>query len=220
MMDDLVDEYIKTPIPPANTPESEPPKEPYISVDFASLQRKNSDIIGWLYCPDTVNNYPVVRSHDNKDYERHTIYHKYNANGTLFVDCNNEPDFTEFNTLIYGHRMRSGAMFGSVPKYTKQSYYDKHPVWYLLTPQTNYRVELLASFTVPVNFYVYSMISTPDALSDYLADALHRSTFKTAFTPEEGRRLITFSTCGKNAETKRLLLVGQLVELEEGETDE
>ena len=105
-----------------------------ISVDFAALKAENPDIVAWLYSADTPINYPVVQSDDNNYYLRRLTDGSYNSNGTLFVDFRDAPDFSGFNTIIYGHRMKSKAMFGTLPGYLEQEYYEEHPVMYLLTP--------------------------------------------------------------------------------------
>ena len=78
-----------------------------ISVDFEALQGENPDIIGWLYCEGTPINYPIVQSEDNSYYLRRLTDGSYNANGTLFLDYRCARDFTDFNCVVYGHRMKS-----------------------------------------------------------------------------------------------------------------
>ena len=57
-------------LPSIEKTEPELPSAP-IAVDFASLLELNSEVVGWLYCEDTVINYPIVRAADNnKDLHR------------------------------------------------------------------------------------------------------------------------------------------------------
>ena len=77
-----------------------------ISADFDELQSKNPDIIAWLYSEDTPINYPVVQADDNSYYLRRLTDGSYNTNGTLFLDYRCAPDFSGFNSVIYGHRMK------------------------------------------------------------------------------------------------------------------
>ena len=110
--------------------DTEPPKatELPISIDFDSLLSRNKDVIGWLYCPDTVINYPVVQGENNDQYLRKDLDGKYLVSGTLFADYRNGALGEDANYIIYGHNMKNGTMFSLLAKYKQQSYYDKHPV--------------------------------------------------------------------------------------------
>lgn len=119
-----------------------------ITVDFERLQEENKDIIAWLYCPDTEINYPVVQSKDNEYYLRRLLDGTWNIAGTLFMDYRNAADCSDLHTIIYGHNMKNNTMFGSLPKYSKQEYYEEHSVLYLLTPKQNYKVKLIAGIAL------------------------------------------------------------------------
>lgn len=104
-------------------------------MDFAALEGVNSDIVAWLYGADTGLNYPIVQAEDNDYYLYRLLDGTWNKNGTIFMDYVNRSDFSDQNTLVYGHHMKSGAMFGALVQYKKQEFYDAHPYLYLYTPQ-------------------------------------------------------------------------------------
>ncbi len=108
-------------------------------MDFAALEGVNSDIVAWLYGADTGLNYPIVQAEDNDYYLYRLLDGTWNKNGTIFMDYVNRSDFSDQNTLVYGHHMKSGAMFGALVQYKKQEFYDAHPYLYLYTPQQSYR---------------------------------------------------------------------------------
>jgi len=89
---------------------------------FDELQKKNKDIIAWIYCENTPINYPVLRCEDNSYYLNHLPDGQYNKNGSLFVDYRCSSNFSDFNTIIYGHNMKTEKMFGSLTNYKRQSY--------------------------------------------------------------------------------------------------
>ena len=128
-----------------------------ISVDFAALKAENPDIVAWLYSADTPINYPVVQSDDNNYYLRRLTDGSYNSNGTLFVDFRDAPDFSGFNTIIYGHRMKSKAMFGTLPGYLEQEYYEEHPVMYLICPSL--RLSMVTPMDVSLSMAISESIS-------------------------------------------------------------
>ena len=92
------------------------------AVDFESLRESGPDIIGWLNLPDTVINYPVTQTDDNEYYLHHLYDGTYNKVGCLFADYENKADFSDRNTIIYGHNMRDGSMFAVLNEYDEQSY--------------------------------------------------------------------------------------------------
>jgi hypothetical protein len=116
---------------------------PARTVDYTALRSVNADAIGWLYCPDTVIDYPVMGATDYTYYLRHLPDGTYNINGSLFLDYNCQWDFSDKLSVIYGHNMKTEKMFGTLVNYKKQEYYDAHPYLYLYTPARNYRIALL-----------------------------------------------------------------------------
>ena len=122
-----------------NDPTQDPSGDPECpTVQFDELLKTNGDVIAWIYGANTHINYPVVQGSDNDYYLRHLLDGTWNDNGSIFMDCANSADFSDQNSLIYGHNMTSGAMFSNLVKYKQQAYYDQHPYLYMLTPQQSY----------------------------------------------------------------------------------
>lgn len=185
-----------------------------IYVDFNALFSKNEDIIAWVYCPNTPINYPIVKGEDNDYYLRRLLDGTKNIAGTLFADFKNSADFSDHNTIIYGHNMRNDTMFGTLPDYAKQKYYNAHPVWYLLTPEANYKVELVAGFITPDDSEIYRITEDRKAIDAQVAIAIKKSKFKSGVTIESTDKLVTFSTCTYEYKNARFVLIGVLRELE------
>ncbi len=185
-------------------------------VDFKELKEVNEDIVGWLYLPDTVINYPVVQGKDNSYYLKRLIDRTYNANGCLFVDYKNHMDFMDDNTLIYGHHMDSGKMFASLVKYKDQEFYDSHPVIYFLTEEKAYQIELFAGYTTGTDSgaYMVSLSSREDKI-DWLKEMFHQSDFYADVTLTSLDKVVTFSTCAYEFQNARYVLHGKLTEMEE-----
>ena len=200
--DEIVREYV------ADEPESEVP----ITVDFAGLKAQCADVVGWLYCEGTVINYPVVQADDNNYYLRRMLDGSYNSNGTLFMDCANDPAMSSLNTIIYGHHMRSGAMFAVLDKFADQEFYEEHPVVWYITERTAYRIELLATFVTPSDSESYTMFDTQAELDAYLDGALAKSLFKTMAATDNVTRIMTLSTCAYDYDNARTVVIGSLAE--------
>ena len=99
---------------------------PEILDEYKTLFEKNKKLIGWLKIDDTIIDYPVMQTSDNKYYLEHNFNQEYDKNGSLFLDCSCSVYPRCTTLIIYGHHMKSGQMFGQLQKYAKESYYEKH----------------------------------------------------------------------------------------------
>ncbi len=185
-----------------------------IIVDFHALRQENEDIVAWIYCADTPIHYPIVQSGDNSYYLRRLLNGNYNTSGTIFLDYRCSPEFTDFNSIIYGHHMKSGEMFGTLPKYKEQAYYDEHPVMYLLTPEHNYMVKLIAGYITPSDSGTYSLPKTAEEKKTFLEQAVQKSTFISNVSASEADIFVTLSTCSYEYNNARYVVVGKLTEIE------
>lgn len=181
-----------------------------IRLNFNGMLSENPDVVGWIYCEGTPINYPVLQAEDNKKYLDTQPNGEKSRNGSIFLDCLCNPDFSSDNSLIYGHN-RKDVMFASLFDYAKKGYYEEHPVMWLLTPDVDYKVDLIASFVCNASDWVYTIgFDDEKAQESFFRSCLRASDFKTAFTPESGDRLITLSTCNSNYDGARYVVVGVL----------
>ncbi len=217
---------IRDPMVPVTPPETEPlgdlqdpeaiptlPPESYeipISVDFDTLLEACPDIVGWLYCADTPMNYPVVQAQDNDYYLHRLPDGSRNAGGTLFMDYRNASDLSDRNTVIYGHNMKGGHMFGFFTNYRSQSYYDSHSVMWYLTPACAYKLELLTGFVTPADSQAYHFYDSDEKLAERLQECVGYSTFRSAISAEGVMRIMTLSTCSYEYEDARYVLVAKI----------
>ncbi len=181
-----------------------------IKVDFAKIRKQNEDVVAWLYCANTKLNYPIVQTDNNEYYLHHLLDGSWNNNGTIFMDYRNHADFSDGNTLIHGHHMRSGAMFGQLVKYQKQEFYDEHPYLYVMTPEKNYRLDLLAGCVVENTSDIYNTQISADLLNYFLS----HSTFATK-AEYQGGRIVSLSTCSYDFEDARYVVLGELIPLKD-----
>jgi len=89
-------------------------KVPFYSVDFTELINKNSDTVAYIHMNNTNVNYPVVQTTDNNYYLTHAFDKSNNSSGWVFLDYRNNPDFSDDNTIIYGHGRWNNTVFGSL----------------------------------------------------------------------------------------------------------
>lgn len=193
-----------------SVPEPTDPPEPPITVNFEALLERNKDVIGWLYCPDTIINYPVLQGKDNDQYVFQDLDGKYSVSGSLFADYRNGALNENPNYIIYGHNMKNGSMFGPLVKYKDPAYYDQHPVMYYLTPDGNYKLELFAGLVVKRDDKIYNPKLEKEAFMALLNDYKTKSTFPSDVELEYGDTIVTLSTCSYEFDNARYIVIGRL----------
>lgn len=188
--------------------ESEPDVN-WPSVDFVALAEINPDIVAWIYIEGTEINYPVVRGTDNQYYLKHLFNGKRNNAGCIFMDSRNSPNFSDRHSILYGHNLKSGAMFSGLTEYKKQEFYNAHPVILLMTPKQNIRIAIFAGYVASVKDNAWEIALEPDRkFENWLAEAKERSCFESEITPVVTDRIVTLSTCSNEFENARFVLIG------------
>lgn len=190
-----------------------PDKAPF-AVDFDALHAVNPDVVGWIRCEGTVIDYPVLRGATNDTYLRTLYDGTYSMAGSIFVETANAGDFSDYNTIVYGHNMNDGSMFGSLASWQEQSFYDEHRWMWLLTPTQAYRIDLLGGYYTDAFSATYTIFNeSGQPLDDYLAACLAQSAFVAEAKPEAGARYVLLSTCADSelVNEARFVLHGKLV---------
>lgn len=185
-----------------------------LEADFAALQEANPDIVGWLYCEDTVINYPVLHGADNDMYLRHLYDHTYSTSGSIFVEAANRKQFQDANTVIYGHNMHNDTMFGTLDEWADQEYYEAHPVLWLLTPEQDYKIEVLAAYKTSAYSDTYTIFTdVGPELDEYIAAMIAQSAIQSAAQPEADTKYVLLSTCADSfsSDTQRFVVHGKLI---------
>ena len=182
------------------------------SIDFDKLHDISSDAVAWIFAPGTKINYCIAQAEDN-DYYLHRLLDGTTASGgTLFADCRNSADFTDWNTLVYGHNMKNGTMFAGLMQYRDPSYYEEHPVMYLYVPGKRYKLELIAGYTTTVEDLIFSVPVTKAERDEILYHASRVSSFISGIKAGGRDKLVTLSTCSYAYDDARYVVIGRIVE--------
>lgn len=186
---------------------------PLSEVDFDALRVTCPDIVGWIEIPGTVIDYPIVQGEDNIFYLKHLPDGTANVNGSIMMDQVNSPVFADDVTILHGHHMRSGAMFGDLDEYEREAYYLEHPMMRLYTPAGDYDVAIFAAYSVDGATFAYpTVFSGREGFEAFLHRARTRSYFQTDVEVEYGDRILMLSTCAYAYENERFLVVGKILE--------
>jgi sortase B len=212
----------ETAVPPAATPAPPdtaalPDETPPITVDFESVREEGRHVRGWLYCPETAINYPVVYYSNNEFYLTHDYTGKHSSAGALFFDTRQTKELSGDNIIIYGHHMKDRSMFGSLLQYQKQDYYDAHPILYLLTLEKNYRIDLFAARFVDSEKENYPVWFTNEQARDQFVQT---AVAESDFTPEDAQtrpnvQIVSLVTCAYSQyiPDAKFQVLGWLVEI-------
>ncbi len=113
-----------------------PDEQEGFRVDFEELMKMNPDTIGWIrFYPEPSRS--AIRSYRERimsEYLHETFSANENTLGAIFLNVDNKADFSDKNTIIYGHRMRDGSMFRHLQDYEEKSFWKDNPYFYIYTP--------------------------------------------------------------------------------------
>lgn len=182
-----------------------------IPVDFTTLKEKNSEIYAWIRIPDTAVDYPILqRDSDNTYYLNHTIDGSEGLPGSIYTESINQQDFSDKNTVIYGHNMKDETMFGSLKFYMDESYMDAHPQIFIYTPEHILTYQVFAAVTYDNRHILNSFDFQSDEGFEQYLDSLKEvrnmaSYVKSDVEVTTADRIITLSTCNGNSDQRFLV---------------
>lgn len=187
--------------------EEDPTMEDLAQTDLDALREVNPDVIGWIRIPGTKIDYPLLQGEDNEYYLKHTWKGHRNVVGSVFMEWQNSPEFTDWNTILYAHNMNNGTMFAPLHKFKRQDFWQTHPYVYLVTDAGVLRYEIFSSYSAEVGSLTYGLSFTRmETRAEFLAMALEKSQIDTGIAPELTDQILTLSTCsGAGYETRRLV---------------
>ena len=121
------------------------------SLSFGQLRDINPDVCGWLTLDGTAIDYPVVQGESNFIYLNTDVYGSFALAGSIFLDVDCDADFSGRYSLLYGHHMENGRMFGDLDKYKDGAFFRQNTTGTLTLPGGSYRLEVLACLVVPAS---------------------------------------------------------------------
>ena len=177
------------------------------------LLELSDDAVAWLTVDDTSIDYPVMQGDDNSKYLNKDPYGRYSLSGSIFLDSRCAADFSEEYSLIYGHHMEYGAMFGALDDYKKPDFFNSHRTGTLISLLgKNYSIRFFAAVkakaTEPVIF-------DPDESTNADLLAFLEKEAIVYEPPAEGAnaKIIALSTCQSADSIERMIVIGTLTEI-------
>ena len=183
---------------------------------IASLAQINPDIYGWISVEGTTIDYPLVQGEDNDYYLNHAYTGEFLPNGSIFVDYRNYEDIMKnFNTVMYGHNITSGAMFHDVEKFIKDATYKDYFYNTTINIYTNDGIFIYEPFAVYKTRMDYNYFKTgfrtPEEFVAFCEEVQANSKHQKDMTFTEIDRIITMSTCTNIINSERYALHAKLI---------
>ncbi len=189
--------------PAAGDPDSNP--------TLAELQAINPDVLGWLTIDDTHIDYPVVIGETDMEYVNKDVYGDFALSGSIFLDSDNARDLSDAYTLVYGHHMDNGAMFGDVVEFVNTDYFESHPSGTLYLPDATYTIEIFACVQVDAfDSMIYDPLAQNGDVSELLnyVDEIAVQSRYIGVQPTD--KVIGLSTCAEAETNGRVVIFGRL----------
>lgn len=188
-------------------------KDPF-TVNFDELIKQNPDTVGWIrfYPEPSIINYPVVQGKDNQEYLHKTFTEGDNSMGTIFLNVDNKADYSDKNSIIYGHRMKDGSMFRHLSDYDAKSFWEANPYFYMYTADGNMRTyHVYAAGTVSDTAEVYTtQFPTNELFVNYIKNVKSASLYDTGVEVGPSDTVMTLSTCTAASDDNRFVVCGVL----------
>lgn len=177
--------------------------------DDRSIEGK---MAAWLTVEDTNIDYPVMQGKNNEEYLNKDPYGDYSLSGSIFLDCRNDPEFTDDYSLIYGHHMEGNHMFGSLHKFLKKKFFQKHKKGNLIVGDTTYDLKIYAVMNAEAT---QEILFSPTEYSQQEVKAYIRKNAKycrkrVAKHLSDDSRIVALSTCKYPDSVYRVVVFAEL----------
>lgn len=194
------------------TEETEESVPVVIPIDFETLWETNPDIYAWITIEGTDIEYPILQ-HPTDDgyYLDHTVDKVSGLPGSIYTEAAyNAKDFSDRNTLIYGHNMKNGTMFGQLDKYKDPSYMKEHNTIVIYTPEHIYKYKVFAAITYDNRHIMYSFDFKQETGMQEFLDSIRKVNNLNTYIDEtvevtSSDKIITLSTCNGNKKQRFLV---------------
>lgn len=185
------------------------PKElwPTFSVNWDAIFKRNPDVIGWIWMYDSVISYPVLLGEDNNEYLYTTLDGEYAKFGSIFADYRSSADFSDRNTIIYGHNGGYGVKFGGLMNYQLKSHWDNHRYICIMTPSGLTKYYIYSAYVTKSEGNPYRTVFYSDAdYQEFIDKTIADSLYSTGVAPTVADKILTLSTCTNNADDERMIV--------------
>jgi len=169
----------------------------YVDSGISEFIKAHTEAVGWIKFEDDLISYPIMQAEDNSKYTIKDADGNDSETGAIFLDYRSSADFSDSNTIIYGHNMRDRSMFGALKNYKEDlGFLDEHKYFQIITPEGSGRYMLFAFMDVPKNSYIYDVCGdNTSRMREFLDTIEYKTYIDTGIEPTVDDKIITLSTC-------------------------
>lgn len=184
------------------------------SMSFEELKNLNSDVFGWISVYGTHIDYPIVQTTDNDKYVNTDVMGEYSLVGSIFLDYRNKPDFSDYNSILYGHHMDANAMFGEIGNFEDKEYFRKHQFGNLYYNGKNHGLEFFAFLEQDAYKFDFfePAIEGEEKQQEYLQRLLDNAINKRDIGLKPDDHIVLLYTCTSFSTNGRHVLVGRITD--------
>ncbi len=191
-----------------------------LQLKYAKLYAENSDFVGYLSAEGINMSLPIVQAQDDEEYLNKNFYGKKTKYGCPFVTHVNNIQPLDMNTVIFGHHMNNGTVFGALDEYKTIEGFKKAPVITFNTLNEDYSWKVIAAFITNsekeddngyIFKYYFTSLSTTERYASYLNELSQRSLYDTGVDVLPTDKILTLSTCSHEFDDARFVVVARLV---------
>ena len=181
-------------------------------IDWEGMWEINKDVYAWITVPGTVIDYPILQhATDNTYYLNYNIDGSYGYPGCIYTENMNAKDFSDNNTVIYGHNMKNGSMFAGLHQYEERSFFEEHSQILIYTPDKEYEYTIFAAYIYDDRHLLYSFdFANEGVYASYLENITNmrdlNANIRDDIDVTKDDKIITLATCMSNQPDKRLLV--------------
>jgi len=167
----------------------------------AVIKELTEDYIAWLEIDDSDINYPIMQGKTNSSYLNKDPYGKFSLSGSIFLDIRNKNDFSDSYSVLYGHHMANGYMFGALDEFYEEEYWEKHQTGKItLKDGKELKLDIFACINTDANVDAVFNPEGSDAVLSYFS-------YNLFYKRPKNKHIVALTTCMEPGSTKRTVVL-------------
>lgn len=181
-------------------------------ISTETLGEIGEDAVAWLSIDDTTIDYPIMQGASNSEYLNKDASGNYSLTGSIFLDSRNAGDFSDPYSLVYGHHMSGGYMFGALDSFADSRYFSRHRTGTLSVGEREFDF-LVAAY---LECRALDMEIFDPENEDHVAFIKNHADIIDETADLAGSRIVALTTCQAAGSKERTVLIGIIADRENG----
>ena len=188
-------------------------QETIATTSLTELQKQYDEMIGWIQIEQTKIDYPIMQAENNEFYLTHSYEGKKLRAGSIFLDYRNDPLLNDRHSIIYGHDLRNGSMFGQLYQFGNQSFAEANRFFTIGTGNEQLQLEVFAAYETTTDFYYIETDFTNESFEQFIKTIKKKSVITFEENINGSDQIITLSTCVSDSSSdERFVVHAKVVE--------